>query len=779
MNFARVWILLLVGSTAFLGKEACGQWPTLTPFESEEPVPGTSLLKGEDDFSYESVLANDRFLDRQIELAKQARNRRWVGGEFDLDTRRSEFVEILGLHRDQRVENPAFEFYTRGDFESNPESKVRLRRVRWPVLEGVSGEGWLLEPEIEDPVSHPLVIAIPDADQHPEELLGWGEQGSNFDSYPLRMAESGCRVLIPALVSREEMEFRMTRREWLHRPAFVLGRTLSSYEVHMILAGADALIHSVAEAGEMPPLGVLGWGEGGRLALFAAAIDRRFEVAGVSGYFGPRENLWREPAEHNLFEFVRAFGDAELGALSEARSLVIETGRFPDAGFRLDGEGEIEVLEERPAKNGKPGRFAAFPLHEVKEEFSRLQALVSEPDSVRLFESNRAFSDPALEAFLQPLGKNLASADVPKSPPAEREWEAAAEERENRIAAAIERHTQGALVDAAHDRFAYFSNLKTGNLEQFRETIEPYRDRFREEVIGHFDTPLISPNPRSRPYQVSEKTQSYEVVLDVFDGVFAYGILTVPRNLDFSSSGKLPVVVCQHGLEGTPQDLVGEKKFKAYQAFATRLAEEGYVTFAPQNGYKYFDRFRLQQFKAQSIGRTLFSIAVPQHEQITRWLASLPFVDEERIAFYGLSYGGKSAMRIPPLVERYCLSICSGDFNEWVWKNAATDPRSLRYSYTNKGEYEIFEWNLGGTFNYAEMASLICPRPFMVERGHFDGVAPDETVAYEFAKVRNLYQARLGLEGQCEIEWFPGPHAIRGEGTFQFLDRHLRSTKAR
>ena len=93
-------------------------------------------------------------------------------------------------------------------------------------------------------------------------------------------------------------------------------------------------------------------------------------------------------------------------------------------------------------------------------------------------------------------------------------------------------------------------------------------------------------------------------------------------------------------------------------------------------------------------------------------------------------------MRIPPLVNNYCLSICSADFNEWVWKNAST---LSKYSYVWTGEYEIFEWDLGSTFNYFEMAALIAPRPFMVERGHFDGVAPDETVAYEYAKVRNLY----------------------------------------
>ena len=63
---------------------------------------------------------------------------------------------------------------------------------------------------------------------------------------------------------------------------------------------------------------------------------------------------------------------------------------------------------------------------------------------------------------------------------------------------------------------------------------------------------------------------------------------------------------------------------------------------------------------------------------------------------------------------------------------------------SGRGEYEIFEFDLGSTFNYAEMAALIAPRPFMVERGHFDGVAPDETVAYEFAKVCHLYDAKPG-----------------------------------
>ena len=61
----------------------------------------------------------------------------------------------------------------------------------------------------------------------------------------------------------------------------------------------------------------------------------------------------------------------------------------------------------------------------------------------------------------------------------------------------------------------------------------------------------------------------------------------------------------------------------------------------------------------------------------------------------------------------------------------------------------------------------------MVERGHFDGVAPDETVGYEYAKIRRLYSARLKIPERTEIEWFVGPHSINGQGTYKFLHKQL------
>ena len=61
------------------------------------------------------------------------------------------------------------------------------------------------------------------------------------------------------------------------------------------------------------------------------------------------------------------------------------------------------------------------------------------------------------------------------------------------------------------------------------------------------------------------------------------------------------------------------------------LAERGFITFAPENLYLFGDRFRTLQRKANPLKKTLFSIIVPQHEQITDWLASLEMVDGEAL----------------------------------------------------------------------------------------------------------------------------------------------------
>ena len=65
---------------------------------------------------------------------------------------------------------------------------------------------------------------------------------------------------------------------------------------------------------------------------------------------------------------------------------------------------------------------------------------------------------------------------------------------------------------------------------------------------------------------------------------------------------------------------------------------------------------------------------VPQHQQITDWLKSLPYVDPDADRLLrALATAASRRCAFRRLVKNYCLSICSADFNEWVWKNASTN----------------------------------------------------------------------------------------------------------
>lgn len=733
------------------------------PSPGDVPLPAdVKPLDWDGDIASRLVDAADVFLLKELDRSAERRDAAWNPGPEGRDAllkkNRERLAHVLGV-RDQRVP-VAVELVATTDRDSLVATgdDYKVHAVRWPVLDGITAEGLLLVPGGTPKAD---VVVLPDADQTPEMLAGLAPGVPAESQFARVLAENGCRVLVPTLVSRhrEPRNGRavLTHREYLYRPSFELGRHLIGFEVQKVLAAVDFF----AGDGQDRKIGVAGYGEGGMLALYAAALDERIDAALVSGYFDDRRTVWQQPIDRNVFGLLERFGDAELAAMVSPRGCVIEVAKGPEVTIPGDG--------------GAPATLVSPPIERVRGEVDRAKALARKlhdaDGSIDLVASGDDGQGPfgsakALVAFLSGLGIKGLRRDSAMPPKANGALPGA-EARLRRQIVEIDRFTQRLLEESPYVRAEFMKGLDTSSIEKYRESSTRYRDIFRNEVVGAFDAPLVAPNPRARKAYDMPKWTGYEVVLDVFDSLFLYGVLLVPK--DLKEGERRPVVVCQHGLEGRPKDVI-EGNNPAYHDFAAKLAERGFVTFAPQHIYLFHDRFRTLQRKANPLGKTLFSLMVPQHEQLLGWLKSLPFVDGDRIGFYGLSYGGKSAMRIPALVEGYALSICSADFNDWVWKNAST--RSP-YSYVWTPEYEIFEFDLGSTFNYSEMAALIAPRPFMVERGHFDGVAPDERVASEFAKVRFLYAARLKRTGDAEIEFFDGPHTINGQGTFRFLHRHL------
>ncbi len=749
------------------------------PLGAQTTLPGTAPLTGTGDFAAAMVDSIHAFLAQETAAAATARGRFWKR-DFSspdayaksLEPNRASLRRIAGAV-DPRVAvtAPALEATTAAGAVAGRGRRYRILAVRLPVFEGVDAEGLLLEP-VGAPVAR--IVAIPDADETPESLAGLTPGIDPAGQFARRLAESGCQVFVPALIDRKNTwsgipGVRMTNqphREWIYRMAYETGRHIIGYEIQKVLAAVDWF--ALENTRRAAPIAVAGYAEGGLIALYSAALDPRIGAALVSGYFRPREELWKEPVYRDVWGLLKEFGDAEIAGMIAPRGLVIEAARVPEV------TGPPPATRERSGATPN-GALSTPPLEVVSGEVERARpwfAQLNAGSKLRLIASGEGAglpgSEAALAALLATLGVRTRLAPDGGAPENLRpRFDPAA--RTHRQFDQLVAHTQRLIRQSPARRAEFWKNANSSSPAAWRESTLSHRDYIWDEIIGRMPPPNVPANPRTRLIYDEPKFRGYEVMLDVWPGIFAYGILLVPK--DLKAGERRPVVVCQHGLEGRPSDVADPKTDNpAYHRYAARLAEQGFITYAPQNPYIGRDRFRQIQRRGHPLKLALFSFILGQHQRLLQWLGALPFVDAQRIGFYGLSYGGKTAVRVPPLLDGYALSICSADFNEWVWKNTSVESR---YSYLLTGEYDMLEFDFANVVNYSELAALMAPRPFMVERGHLDGVAPDEWVAYEFAKVRRFYTTRMKLPGRAEIEFFDGPHTINGKGTFDFLRRHL------
>jgi dienelactone hydrolase len=757
-------------------------------------LPGTQPLTWDGDLSTRMVAGIDKFLMGELDRSVVERQKLWTRDfssraayEKSVEPNRQRLQKYIGAV-DPRLPVKALEYVT--STAALPlvaeTDRFRVYAVRWPVFPDVHGEGLLLQPNSE---VRARVVAVPDADQTPEMLAGLAPGLAPQSQFARRLAENGCQVIVPVLIDRQDTWSgnaqlkRFTNqphREWIYRQAYEMGRHIIGYEVQKVLAAVDWFAEEASKSPNAtlrnPTIGVAGFAEGGLIAFYSAAIDTRIDAVLVSGYFASRQRLWEEPIYRNVFGLLHEFGDAEIASLIAPRNLTVEFSEVP----RIDGP--PQAREGR--RGAAPGKLSTPARVDVEAEIERTRALFpkSFPFTLAFVRGPQAatvgpVSGMALISFLEALGIKPPTGAVVASTLVDKRAGFDPGERQKRQVQELVDHTQSLLrlSEGVRDEF-FWRRMNAASTNQWTAAATHFKENFWEEVIGRFPRASLPVNARSRKILDNPKWTAYDVVLDVWPDVFAWGILLVPK--DVKPGERRPVVVCQHGLEGVPIDTLSEdsssRAFGYYKSFAARLAERGFVTFAPHNPYRGLDAFRVLQRKANPLKKSLFSVILGQHDRILDWLSELPFVDPQRIAFYGLSYGGKTAMRVPSLLDRYALSICSADFNEWIKKNVTVDSA---YSYLFTMEYEMPEFNLGHSFNYAEMAALIAPRPFMVERGHDDGVAPDEWVAYEYAKVRRLYD-KLNIGDRTAIEFFNGPHTINGAGTFEFLHRHLNWPRA-
>jgi dienelactone hydrolase len=745
----------------------------LTPPLQPAELPNTKPLTETGDLAAKMVAGMHTYLDRATteSVGKRAA---FYKPDFNgatafnksVEPNRARLRKYLGVV-DQRVE-PRLEYAATPTQPAlvGEAKDFQVFAVRWAVLPGVDAEGLLLEPKGK---AAGVAVVVPHAGWTPEQVCGL-VPGVPVSVQIAPGIAGQFRVLVPVLIDRNDThsgnpklnrQTNQPHREFVHRMAYEMGRTLPGYEVQKILAGVDWLVATTkGKAAER--VAVYGHGEGAYLARFAGALDPRIKFVAPLADMVPAETTWDRPLDRNVWGQLTEFGTAELNLLCAGRFLPVEPPTDPAAkGPALNPllawpswPGPLPPVSGRGG--AAPGKLAPPDVTAYAAEIRRGEKLyggklpIETESNVLSLALGVTNADPPAYTHAQPL------------PPIE------VARRQKRQFDQLVGFTQKLWRESEAGRKAFWAKADAGSPAAWQKSCDPLREYFHSEVIGKLPEPTMPLNPRTRQVYDEPTFTGYEVMLDVYDDVFALGVLLLPK--DLKPGEKRPVVVCQHGLEGTPRHTIDVEKTPVYDHFSRRLVEQGYIVYAPQNPYIGQNTFRQLQRKANPLKLSIFSFIIRQHQRTLDWLVTLPFVDPARIAFYGLSYGGKTAMRVPAVEPRYCLSICSGDFNEWVGKNVSID---LDRSYMWTGEYEMYEFDLGHTFNYAEMAYLIAPRPFMVERGHDDGVGTDEMVSYEYAKVRYLYANRLRLPDRTEIEYQVGGHRVFSRGTFAFLGRHL------
>ncbi len=530
-------------------------------------LPGTQTLNLEGDLSAQMVAGIDTFLMRQLDLSIAARQKLW---QRDLSSRdayeksvqpnRERFRKIIGA-TDPRSQVTALEYVntTTSSAKVAETPTFTVWAVRWPVFEGVYGEGLLLQPKTQILAR---IVALSDADQTPEQLVGLSPALPADKQFARRLAENGCQVLIPVLIDRRDTHSgnaRLNRftnqphREWIYRQAFEMGRHIIGYEVQKVLAAVDWFASQPPGTGTPPAIGLAGYGEGGLLALYTAALDTRIAATLVSGYYDSRQHVWSEPIYRNIFGLLHEFGDAEIASLIAPRRLFVEHSDVP----AIDGP-----PPGRAARSGAaPGKWTTPDFNSVAAEVERANALVQGlTNHVEIIHGTEGMttspmSEAGLVLFTEALGCKNRKLPISPTAPSDARVNFSPDDRQQRQIEQLVEHTQRLLRFSETTRGEFFwARARSKSPDTWLTNSTALKANFWEEVIGKLPKSDLALKPTSRKVYEETKWTGYDVVLDVYPDVFAWGVLLLPK--DLKPGERRPVVVCQHGLEGLPEHVL-------------------------------------------------------------------------------------------------------------------------------------------------------------------------------------------------------------------------------
>jgi hypothetical protein len=335
-------------------------------------------------------------------------------------------------------------------------------------------------------------------------------------------------------------------------------------------------------------------------------------------------------------------------------------------------------------------------------------------------------------------------------------------ERNERYGADLEQHFRRLLVDEYPERAGRLWSRAYTSIDAFLRSVEPNRQRYWRLL----SPPALGPTGplERRPHQPLAALGAEWLSLPVGD-LRAEALLVVP-----AGSKPAPLVIAQHGISSYPERVfgVGDSE-NLYHNYGGELVRAGFAVLAPFNLATVEKRNRIERL-ARLADTTLPGIELARLQALLDAVLADPRIDRERVGMWGISLGGMATMFWMPLEPRIRCGIVCAWFNHRRNKMVIPDARYSCFLET-KEEHAFFRGWLT-EFTDADVASLICPRPLLVQTGKKDGIAWWPQVVEEFEAAREHYR-RLGIEDRLEMDLHDGGHEIRLESGIAFLKKWL------
>ena len=307
--------------------------------------------------------------------------------------------------------------------------------------------------------------------------------------------------------------------------------------------------------------------------------------------------------------------------------------------------------------------------------------------------------------------------------------------------------TQKLAEESAQKRDVFFP--RKGLSEKLEELRQKYLDAF-----GISRIPSCNLSKVQQEFVAEDDVcKIYRITIPVAEVIPFYGILMIPHNVKFPA----PLVIAQHGGNGTPElcsDFHGKNN---YNHMVQRLLSRGAIVFAPQillwrtenpteTGPAYEVPYERRDLDTElnRFGITLPGLQIASISRAIDWLVTLPETDENKIGMIGLSYGGFYTLYTTAADTRIraAYACCAfTDRDKYPW-------------------YDMICPDSGNTFRDAEVAALCAPRKLYVSMGTKDQVFDYRHSLPEGERAKR-YFAAMGLEDHFVFDVWEGGHTVK------------------